>query len=211
MAFIFFLLPLYLTGCRPKGYTSAYNANLGRTLLFRYDPADKNVIVQAEATTDKTFARLKFSPPQNRLKSFASKESTARQCVTRTDLGPIVSRTSEQWFSDIALEWAFGDNIAESSNTWKFSLFSAIDNPDSEIQVEVIVHQQPGRWIITIRNPLESTSYKLRNKYMALMVIRRSPQSENITRWNLDKLSKIAQEILDIRNALMACILSVKR
>jgi hypothetical protein len=210
MSFIFLLFPLSIIGCRPKEYSSVYNIG-GGNLLLRYDPAGKNVVVQAEPREGESYARLKFSPPQNRLKSFASKESTVRGCAARTNLGFAVSLTRKEWLSMLVLKWTRDENSKISPRTWTFSLRSEIDNNDADMNVEVVLDQLPDKWTIVIRNPLELTSHKLRNKFMALVVIDRSGLSENVEEWNKDQLSQIAQDILDARNAMMNCILSVAR
>ena len=203
MTFLIFLFAFFLAGCRSKEYSSAYNMHVGNNVLMRYDPAAQVLVIQAESTKLTKYAKLKFSPPPQKLKSFAGKEAASRACVSKTDLGLPVLRAVPQWISELALDTT-REIVDTPPKTFQFKVKSEIDDPNSEIPITVILTQEADRWTIIIRHKGGSV------KPLATVVIDRAGSKEGIRKWKVD-INEMIGEIMQTRKMLMSCIFSASR
>ena len=197
----------FLQGCRSKAYSNAYNMHAGTELLMRYDPAAKKVVVIAEASGTKKFAKLKFSPPPNKLKSFAGKEDPSRACVSKLNLGYSVMKTIDEWVDDIALEKS-STNVEIPPKILHFKVKSEVDDQETEIPIKVTMTQSADRWTIIIRH--EGVKVKDMDKPLATVILDRAGRTESISKWRAD-INQAVSGIMHTRNILMSCILSANR
>jgi hypothetical protein len=202
-------MAFFLVGCRSKKYTPTYNMHVGKNVMMRYDPAAQKVVISAESSGSDTYAKLKFSPPRHRLKSFSVKEEVVRACVSKTPLGAAVTKSIDQWIDSLALEK--GDTeVHVSPKTLEFKVSSEVDNADSDIPISVNLTQERSEWIISIllreTKPLNTP----KPKPLATVIIDRNGRTEGIKNWRSD-INQLVGEIMKTRNVLMSCILSASR
>lgn len=182
----------------------------GKDILMRYDPAAQKLVVMSEPQGDVSYAKLKFSPPPNKVKNFAAKEDNVRACVSKSNMGTAVTKPISEWVEAIALEKS-DKNVENSPKTLHFKVRSDVDNEDADIPISVTLTQSPERWTIIVRHEgPDKVDFLRTNRPLAAVILDRVGRTESISKWRAD-INQAISEIMHTRNVLIACVLAANR
>jgi hypothetical protein len=206
---VYVFFPIFLHGCRSKDYSPAYNLHAGTSINMRYHSAGQSISIVAEPLrNEEQHAKLKFSPPANKVKLFGGKEAIARACVSKSDLGKAVNLGTETWFDGLVLE---SDNMGApriEDKVINFSIKSEVDEHDEELHIRVVLKQESDdRVRMTIERSRPAPIGPNPPKPLAVLLFK---SSRSVKKWKSD-INEVVSIVMHTRNVLMSCILSANR